>query len=374
VKKELILPNFSLGWELEATEAARRPLRNIVVDHDGSVDGEGLEYRTARKIVFDPAASLTALRYLATDPYLETNESCGFHVHIGLGRQSKLIYKWAAAFVSLARHVESEAFTAVPLSRRANEFCRPWMHSRRSVIHKTYNAHKHSNEDRYNWVNPVEVFRPRGIRTIEIRLMGEKHNYPYLLSWISFCRMMAASAWALAVEGDLSREQEEIDTLKEVLDLIKNTFQVQCASRLVAQNTVYLAHKARLVHPYGNVLSEIKRLEDSIFCESFRDERERAIFKSLIENMARHVKVTQAAITEAQRNAEFCVGDTVECIAHFNEGNVTVGRRYRVTRVDEHSRTVGIIADNSSDWFVDKSCLRVVARIEREEGLVLSAA
>jgi hypothetical protein len=362
MKKELILPSFSLGWELEATQGARRPLTGIEVGHDGSVGGEALEYRTSRKIVFDSTASLAALRCLATDPHLQTNESCGFHVHIGLGRESKIIYKWAAAFVALARHVEKEAFEAVPRSRTGNCYAKSWKGSRASVIQKEYRPDKHACEDRYNWVNPVEVFRPYGIRTVEIRLLGDTHHYGYLLAWISFCRLMAMSAWALAVEADFSREQEEIDHLKEVLTVIRDSFQRPCASKTQAKNTVILAHKARLLHPYGQVLTSIKDTEDNILYEAMLLEKDRASFEKVIKEMRDYVRRTQAEPRE--EHGGFRVGDTVECIALPRDGGCTLGRRYRVIHVG--ARALQILNDSGNEWFVNFGTMRRVARLESE--------
>lgn len=363
MKKDLILPNFSLGWELEATSGARRALSGVEVGHDGSVSGDGLEYRTARRIVFDPSASLAALRRLSTDPSLDTDGSCGFHVHIGLGRRSKMIYKWAGAFVSLARHIEKEAFEAVPVSRRGNSFCRSWKESRISIVHKTYSQNKHNCEDRYNWVNPVEVFRPHGIRTIEIRLMGDSHSYPYLLSWISFCRLMAQSAWALAVEGDFSAEQAEIDRLRVFLEIIKETFQASSvSSKTVAKHTVYLAHKARLIHPYGNVLHKIAGIEKSLVYESFRSEREALEFEQLMREMSSYVLRVQRAVAVVPSEGDFQIGDTVRCVR--TSDYATRGRNYRVVSVSPENGLVGILGDRASNWTVRRQDLSFVARGE----------
>src|ERR1700686_5125907 len=111
--KEESLPNFSIGWELEAIHRASKKVEGVECGHDGSVSGEGLEYRTKREVVFSPVKSMESLRALSTDKELKVDQSCGFHVHVGLGRRSRRIQEWAQWFVQLAREVEVEAFAAV---------------------------------------------------------------------------------------------------------------------------------------------------------------------------------------------------------------------------------------------------------------------
>lgn len=364
--KDKVLPNFSLGWELEATERCGRALTGVEVDHDGSVNGEGLEYRTSKKIVFDPEKSLQALRHLATDPSIRTDQSCGFHVHIGLGKRSRHIHQWAAAFVTLARHIEKEAFEAVPSSRAASNFCRPWRHSRESIISQSYVRNKHACRDRYNWINPVEVFRPGGIRTIEVRLMGETHRYPYLLAWVAFCRLMAQSSWAVSL--DISREQMEIDALKKVLVLIRDTFRNEGVdSRTVAKNSIYLAHRARLMHPYGNVLETLKFRESQVHMHATLMDEEAGEYRHTLDRMRQSIEETSGfneALPVASED-EVRPGDSVECIEEPHDGNMTVGRWYRVRATRGQESHIQIVGDDGNGWWVQHHTYRLAERAGR---------
>lgn len=369
MKTDMNLPNFSLGWELEATERSRRMVDGVQIDHDGSVNGDALEYRISRKIVYDPQQSLAALRQLATDPALRTDGSCGFHVHIGLGKRSKRLHQWAAAFITLARHVEKEAFAAVPENRKLSSYCKSWEESRGSIITPNYVRNKHSCQNRYNWVNPVEIFRPGGIRTIEVRLMGNSHRYPYLLSWVSFCRIMAASAWRVSL--DISIEQEEIDTLKDVLETISRTFKFPCAPRIVAVNSIALAKRAGLIHPYGNVLEKIARTEKEMQMESILAEREKEAYRNLLDEMRQSIRRNVERLGDnPPHDGRFVVGDTVECVCVPVDGNLTRGKLYRVI---EYSGNIKVIGDNGQPWWVKKNCVIFVERHSDISQLVGSA-
>lgn len=356
--KEMELPNFSLGWELEATARARRPLQGIEVGHDSSVGGEQLEYRTSKKIVFDSIQSLEALRHLSTDAFIKVDRSCGFHVHIGLGKRSRRLHQWAAAFIALARHIEESAFTAVPESRLGSRYCKSWSDSRSSILNRTYYSLKYDNDDRYNWVNPVEIFRPNGIRTIEVRLMGDTKRYPYLLAWVAFCRIMAEKAWV--VSFDISREQEAIDELKEVLSVIRDNFRRPVQPKIRAKNVLFLANKAKLYHPFGNVLSDIRKTEESFAYMAMLREKERETFKSLLGDMAR--SIAQAEPLRQHFSGSFCAGDTVRCVRVPSDGGLTEGGLYRVVETDGGSRII-VLNDVDRRWLVNNENIELVERM-----------
>jgi len=327
------MPNFSLGWELEATNRARKVLTGIEVDHDGSVNGEQIEYRVSKKLVFNPRQSLAALRALCSDPYLRTDESCGFHVHVGLGVRSKRIHQWAAAFVTLARHVETEAFAAVPGSRTGSTYCRSWKNSPDSILDEKYPKGKHSCPNRYNWVNPVEIFRPGGIRTIEIRLMGDTHRYLYLLAWISFCRRMAASAWLVSL--DISKEHEEVRVLKQHLGVISDMFRLNMhSSKQRITETLEMARIAGLYDSKGSVLSTLSNREWAS---------------------------SQPYYVKRQR---------VKCVEVPHDGNMRVGQIYTI--IDGPygcGRSVMIRGDNGCSWSIEIKCIIPLTNAEETEEL-----
>lgn len=366
------MPDFSLGWELEAIRGARRPLKGILIDHDGSVRGEQLEYKTKRATVFDPQESIRALRMLTTDPWLNTDDSCGFHVHIGLGKRYRrgTLHPWAAAFITLARHIEQYAFDAVPPSRtqsqRAANYCRPWAHDKAGILDREYPSNKYSGPGRYNWVNPVEIFRPGGIRTIEVRLMGHSHRFLYLLSWASFCRIMAQKAWI--VSHDISREQECIDELTGILITMKSMFRENHFSQKdIARKSVWLAYLSGIYLPFGRPLENLKESELNASYQASLEESEGRNLRRILDQMDASIEDNRRRIRDGQviSIAGILPGDTVECVEVPRDGNLTIGRRYRVVEVN--SNQLRVVGDDSRAWYVNNVCVTLIERLEGAE-------
>lgn len=359
------LPNITLGWELEAIGRARKSLQGIEVAHDGSVNGESLEYRVRRELVFTPEKSLAALRNLATDTALRVDSSCGFHVHLGLARRSRKIHAWAGWFVQLARDLEDEAFMAVPESRRQNSYCRSWRSSTGSVIAQQYSPSKGANRDRYNWVNPVEIFRPGGIRTIEVRLMGNTKRYTYLLAWISVCRLMAMSSWALVF--DPSRLEYERQELKKAFKLVKENFlRPDVPTHTVAKTALYLSQKAGFNAPFGKPLANLTRTEQDLAYRLHMDEVERKEYEQVMKAMRQSVEEYRDRVRENHLSpvGALIPGDTVQCVQRDPDEGITVGHFYRVIHAEHHQCT--ILNDAGREWHIPVNCVRLAERIGQE--------
>lgn len=361
------MPEFTLGWELEASRRARHHYEGIEVGHDGSVSGDGLEYRVKRDLAFKPRESLAALRKLATDPEIQTNRSCGFHVHVGLVRPSRRLHAWAAWFVTLARELEGSAFMAVPESRRGNNYCRKWSQDSGSVMSRHYVASKSGNACRYQWVNPVEIFRPGGIRTIEVRLMGDCHRYTYLASWVAACRLMAMSAWALA--HDPSRLEIEKKELQAMFLGIERSFLRGPFPMKAAIETTVLIQRSGLGLPHERPLSFLLEMESSIAQEkAYESERERNDRRNLVK-MKRYIRAEQEqrreGVVASVRDSlhPFCVGDTVRCLSAPPDGGLTPGLLYRVTGVNPGS-SVRVINNGANQWNVNIRHLELAERRE----------
>lgn len=358
------LPLITLGWELEAITRAHRHVKGVECAHDGSVAGEGLEYRVRRELVFEPNKSLAALRVLATDPYLQVDASCGFHVHVGLGNRTRRMHDWACWFVTLARDTEAEAFNAVPTSRRDNRYCRSWHRpdASQSLIAQQYSSDKGSNRDRYNWVNPVEIFRPGGIRTIEVRLMGHCKRYTYLLAWISVCRMMAQSAWALTF--DPSRLEAERVEIKKAWGIVKDNFLARVPPATVARTALYLAAKGGLSEPFGKPLAKLSKREAEIAYEAQQVETDRKEYESLLKSMRQAVDEYRARVVQTGEPpvGVLLPGDTVECTAIRGDmqGVMTVGRQYRVLSAWEGGCCV--VNDDGVRWNITAQAVRLSER------------
>lgn len=211
---------FSLGWELEANHRAKRVPSGVSLHSDGSVNGDAMEYVVMPTVVKSPRYVLGLLKELVHSPELNTDDSCGFHVHMSPRHTSdKAMKKWALMCQILASEIEEDAFNAVPDSRKNNQYCKSI-----SLMHngQKFSASKYNNPSRYHWLNIVEMFRPSGIRTVEMRLLGHTHRWKYLLAWSLFTLMLGREAWEL-MQTPLyeSKKIGAVDRLKGILTRIK---------------------------------------------------------------------------------------------------------------------------------------------------------
>lgn len=221
------MPQFSMGWEFEAIKAAVITPKGVLRGTDGSVAGEGIEYRLSPDLVNNPYAGIMTLKKLLSLRRLEIDDTCGFHVHIGLGEgihsmADDVVQTWAAWCVALAKEVESRAFEAVPRSRIDNRNCKRWkgVLIQDGIKGQSYHESKYSNPHRYQWLNITEVFRRYGIRTIENRLCGNSRDFPYLVTWIVVTLRMAQAAFRLL--ADPSRLDYEAQELIEYFDCTRS--------------------------------------------------------------------------------------------------------------------------------------------------------
>jgi hypothetical protein len=185
------------------------------------VNGDGAEFIVLPSLVKSARFVLGLLKDLVHAPELNTDKSCGYHVHFApRGVSVEKMRKWAINCEVLALRVESLAFDAVPDARKSNSYCRKIV----PISHGTrFTSIKYSNDRRYHWVNTVEMFRPGGIRTVEVRLLGNTHRWKYLLSWSLFCLALGKEAWKLIYQP-LAVEESVIvlsDYLKKIRDEIK---------------------------------------------------------------------------------------------------------------------------------------------------------
>ncbi len=217
--------DYSLGWEFEAIKRAVVTPKGVEVGHDSSVRGEHAEYKLKRAIVKSPVDGIMALHRLITLRRLEIDNSCGFHVHVGIIPLDRKLPDdfhqiWAAWSVVLAKQVEDYAFKAVPQSRMNNEFCQKWRGNLLSagVIHGNYSSNKYDNDRRY-WLNVTEMFRPGGIGTIEFRLMGDSFSFQHLLAWTLSCLAFGRSISRLI--SDPSRLDYEAEAMKEAYSIVE---------------------------------------------------------------------------------------------------------------------------------------------------------
>lgn len=190
--------NFTLGWELEANHAPTRTPQGVQRISDGSVNGDGSEFIVLPAITKSPKYVLGLLKELVHAPKLNTDKSCGYHVHVSASNLTvREMREWAIATEHLATMIEDAAFKAVPDARQGNSYCRRI----RPVSNGTsFHARKYSNDRRYHWLNTVEMFRPGGIRTLENRLLGNTHRWKYLLSWSLFSMELARRGWELSLK------------------------------------------------------------------------------------------------------------------------------------------------------------------------------
>jgi hypothetical protein len=238
---------FSLGWELEATRRAENIPDDIVAGYDGSVAGEGTEYKIRETAVNFPDRVMEALKKLTAERRLRVDRSCGFHVHVGIQNATVAQKKvWASWMVVLAKELENDVFLAVPESRRTNRYCMRWGQSpQTSVITRRYHASKYSNNDRYYWVNVVEMFRQGGIKTTEVRLLGNTRRFTYLLGWTSAVLLMGKAAWHLT--NDPMVLPGKLTELRSYFKLIQTDIMPNESFEKCAMAANELANKAGLL-------------------------------------------------------------------------------------------------------------------------------
>ena len=213
------IPSFplSLGWELEANHSASRVPAGVDTISDGSVNGDGTEYVVLPSVTRSPKFALGLLKDLVHAPSLNTDKSCGYHVHMGVqGASMARLRQWAIATEALAKEVEDKAFEAVPDARKSNSYCK---RIEATIAGTRFESTKYNNSRRYHWLNTVEIFRPSGIRTVEVRLLGNTHRWKYLLAWSTFCMLLGREGWKIAHRPFESR-RASIKMLTEVLEAI----------------------------------------------------------------------------------------------------------------------------------------------------------
>lgn len=208
---------FSLGWELEANHSASRVPAGVDTIGDGSVNGDGTEYVVLPAVTRSPKFVLGLLKDLVHAPRLNTDKSCGYHVHMGIqGASMARLRQWALATELLAKEIEDLAFQAVPDARQSNSYCKRIEYTKAGT---RFESTKYNNSRRYHWLNTVEIFRPSGIRTVEVRLLGNTHRWKYVLAWSTFCMLLGREGWKLAHRPFESRKAS-IDMLSDVLKAI----------------------------------------------------------------------------------------------------------------------------------------------------------
>lgn len=207
---------FTLGWELEANHIPVRRPAGVTQITDGSVNGDAAEFVVLPAVTRSPRYVLGLLKELVHAPKLNTDKSCGFHVHVSAQHLSvNKMRAWAIATEHLALQIEEKAFKAVPEARQSNTYCK---RIQPLIPGFSFPANKYSNERRYHWLNTVEMFRPGGIRTIEVRLLGNTHRWKYLLAWTAFCMELAARGYAVSQRPFNSAAH--VDLLGNMLDRI----------------------------------------------------------------------------------------------------------------------------------------------------------
>lgn len=200
---------FSVGWELEANRAAVITPPAIDRGRDSSVRDEGVEYRLKAPYFLDAWDSMNQLSLLTSLRRMAVDTSCGFHVHLGLQNYPKsytgLPSLWASWCVVLAKEIEDYCFRAVPASRDDNATCKRWkgVSVASGIIKQRYNRSKYDNPHRYYWLNVTEMFREQGIRTVEIRLLGNTARFDYIVAWIGLCLHIGHAAYRLISDPSL---------------------------------------------------------------------------------------------------------------------------------------------------------------------------
>lgn len=320
--RPISVPEFTLGWELEACQKACDTPEEVDVHEDGSVNGDGIEYVIKKEHISNIPLSLATLKTICADPDLVVDKSCGFHVHMGLPTKSARSAAWAGWYHTLARMLEKEAFDAVPESRRTNQYCKSLKTDDRPITTKRYWAQKYSNPDRYEWVNVVEMFRRYGIRTVEVRLMGNTHRYTYLLAWVAVCRQMAKSAWILTY--DATALELELKTLRFMFDKIKVCL---LPSQGNGENRVLVSNKLAMMAGLIQTPARIRTMETLIEVE------ENVRWAMEMEEREERGRANRTRMAEAHRRVLEVITFEIAALSYINEENSEC--RYNSSRDSE---------------------------------------
>lgn len=352
-QKEIKVPSFTLGWEFESVtdiygnrendedngyscDSCGDQYNEDCDDHngvesdndsishddpcvevsaitDGSVNGAGMEYVLRKEFVHAPDMGIHALWKLLKQTQVETDKSCGFHVHIGLPERSTRHLMWAGWMQQLGRMIEDDVFLAVPESRRNNQYCMKLKNKNTPLSKQQYVATKYSNHDRYYWINVVEMFRPQGIRTVEFRLMGNVHRFSYLLAWIAFCRRMAVSAYKLTF--DVTLLDGELEKLRSLVTKLTDTFY----PRVCEQEDYYGNPLNRLELAYRLVAGTGLELRPALTARPLWH------VESAYDDIQRELAYQAELAAENSRPTRFHTGDIVRKIdGHSNMGRVFI--------------------------------------------------
>jgi len=169
----------ALGVELECFgDVTMESLANVLpswarAGTDGSVRPTDGKYAHEVRALFvrrELEPRLFRLCALLREQGLKVNSSCGLHIHLDqrgedgatVTKRAKIMDSWLSALSEL-----------VPLSRRANSFCRFGV----------------SSTDRYRAINLVAFQK---YKTLEVRLHSGTVDYTKVLSWIRLCELLAA--------------------------------------------------------------------------------------------------------------------------------------------------------------------------------------
>lgn len=132
------------------------------------------------------------------------DKSCGFHVHIGLGRH--LNNHNINKLIMLTQYWQPALYASTGTTRReANRFCKPRGESeaRTLVSATTVEAKVGHASDRYSILNLVPLTRAAGKKTIEYRLFAGTVNPIKILAHVQTCLGLAEAACGNISMGSL---------------------------------------------------------------------------------------------------------------------------------------------------------------------------
>lgn len=208
------MPEFTLGLEAETPQVSPQAKRIIkqegfTLGSDGSIKGLAPNPGEVRSGII-PVKYVEPFR-IVNETFVyhkiiqlcecmgDVNKTCGIHVHIG--RKEGWVSQ-VPQWMSFALAVEARMFSMVPKSRGLqNEFCMSIkdVYSRDELSQMAGEGMlgevigpKRYLQKRRCWMNFVEIYRPGGIRTVEIRLLGNTKRANYIMGWVRVWLRIAA--------------------------------------------------------------------------------------------------------------------------------------------------------------------------------------
>ena len=185
-------------------------------ENDDEWGAELTTYATNGDALFENVEHATSI---IRDGYGHVNRSCGFHVHLDMRAESKVAQRniWRAWYAT-----ERTILSAVPESRRRNEYCH-------SVHHLPLKlSHAIGDSNRYNTLNPRALSK---FGSFEVRVHQGSLQSKRLIGWLTFLLAFFETFKNVSLSQSRIREIVEEMTDRERLHYLLGSLDLSLATK-----------------------------------------------------------------------------------------------------------------------------------------------